>query len=152
MKKILNNPYLSLAARLLVAFVFIYAAIGKIVDPQTFSKEISNYGILPFFVINLSALILPWLELFSGILLLAGISIKTNALIIGGLLFVFIVAVAIAMAKGLNINCGCFSHRIVYIGWKKIFENTGLFICCAYIFFFPVKKFTLERFILRSQE
>lgn len=151
MKKILNNPYLNLIARMLVAWVFIYAAIGKITDPQTFAKEISNYALMPLFSINIIALILPWLELFTGVLLASGVRIRTNAIISGGLLLVFVILVLSAMVRGLNINCGCFSHKIVYVGWKKVLENSGLIILCVYLFFLPVKKFSLERFLVNEE-
>jgi len=151
MKKILNNPYLSLIARLVVSWVFIYAAIGKITDPQTFAKEISNYAVMPTFSINIIALVLPWIELFSGILLATGVRIKANAFITGGLLLVFVILVLSAMFRGLNINCGCFSHRIVYVGWKKVLENSGLIVLCLYLFFVPVKKFSLERFLISEE-
>ncbi len=147
MKKLLENQYLSLIARVLVSWIFIYAAIGKIADPQTFSKEISNYALFPMFLINISAIGLPWLELFTGILLLLGIRIKANSIITGGLLVVFIIAVLSAMFRGLNINCGCFSHKIVYVGWTKVLENTGLLLCTVYLFFYPMKQLSIERFI-----
>ncbi len=144
MKKILNNPYLNLAARIAVAWFFIFAAIGKIADPLTFSKEMSNYGILPLFSINIISLFLPWLELFTAIMLLGGVRLKANSALISIMLIVFIAAVLIAMAKGLNINCGCVSHKITYVGWKKVGENSIMLLASLYVFFFPVQKFTLE--------
>ena len=144
MKKILNNPVLSLLARIIVGSVFIYAAIGKIADPAFFAKEIANYRMLPEFTLNIIALSMPWMELVVAVFLIAGIRLKANAVISGLLLAVFIFAVLSAMARGLNISCGCFSHKIVFVGWKKILENTGLLIACVYIFVYPVATLTVE--------
>lgn len=152
MKKILSNQYLNLVARIFIGWIFIYAAIGKIADPVTFSKEISNYQIMPMGFINFFALALPWLELFNGLFLLFGVRIKANSLISGSLMFVFIVAILTAMLRGLNINCGCFAHKIVYVGWAKILENTGMLILCVYLFYFPLNNYSLERFISRAEE
>jgi len=51
-----------LAARLVMAGIFLYASIDKIAHPAAFAKDIYNYQILPDALINLTALLLPWLE------------------------------------------------------------------------------------------
>ena len=78
MKNIFNNKYLLLIFRVIVSFVFIYAGIEKISDPAGFSDAINNYRILPLFLVNFFAIMLPWIELFAGVLLLFGISVKEN--------------------------------------------------------------------------
>ncbi len=145
MKKILQNDYLNLLIRLILSGVFIFFAIGKIADPWLFAKEINNYQILPEFSISLFALLLPWLELFCGFLILAGIKVKSSAFICGGLLVVFIVAIFLAMSKGLNINCGCSTQTYQEVGWAKIFEDFALLIGFVYLFFFPNSKLNLIR-------
>jgi putative oxidoreductase len=144
MKKIFENQYLSLIVRLVIGFLFIFAGLGKAADPALFAKEIMNYSIMQVSIVNIMALTMPWIELVVGILLIAGVRIKANALITGGLMLVFIVAVFSAMLRGLNINCGCFTGKIVLVGWPKILENTMMFIGCLYIFLFPVQKFSVE--------
>ena len=46
MQKLKDNKWLSFAGRLIVGIVFIYAAYGKIVEPQQFAKEIANYNLM----------------------------------------------------------------------------------------------------------
>jgi uncharacterized membrane protein YphA (DoxX/SURF4 family) len=142
MKKLLNNDYLILASRLFLGFFFVLAAIGKIADPTTFAKEMGNYQIFPFFSLNIFALILPWLELISGMMLIFGIKLKANSIITGGLLIIFIIAVFSAMMRGLNINCGCFSNKITIVGWNKILENTGLLLLAIALYFTQSRKFS----------
>jgi len=144
MRKILENKYLSLALRLFVGFVFIYAGMGKIFEPAVFAKEIYNYHILPDFLINVSALVLPWLEVVIGVFLIAGIRIKANAALSGILMAVFMIAILSAMFRGLNINCGCFSDEITLVGWGKILEDTGYLLGSVYLYFFPFSKFSVE--------
>lgn len=64
---------LALCARIFLGAVFIYASIDKIIHPEAFAKAIFNYQILPEALINLTAILLPWLELVMGVLLVLGI-------------------------------------------------------------------------------
>ncbi len=88
--------------------VFIYASIGKIIHPESFAEAISNYQILPDQLINLVALILPWLELVVGTCLIAGFWLPSSLFLVNLLLLVFWSALLSAFARGLNIECGCF--------------------------------------------
>ena len=97
-----------LAARLLMAGIFIYASIDKIAHPAAFAKDVYNYQILPDALINLTALVLPWLELLLGLCLLAGIWLPGAVLTVNGLLLVFLAALVFNLARGLDVNCGCF--------------------------------------------
>jgi hypothetical protein len=92
-----------------MAGIFIYASIDKIAQPAAFAKDVYNYQILPDALINLTALVLPWLELLLGLCLLAGIWKPGAVLSVNGLLSVFLAALVFNLARGLDINCGCFS-------------------------------------------
>jgi uncharacterized membrane protein YphA (DoxX/SURF4 family) len=144
MREILSNKYLQLAARLIVGFIFVYAGIGKIADPETFAKEIFNYHILPNYSINIIALVLPWLELIVGIFLIAGIRVRASATIASISMLVFIIAVLSAMFRGLDINCGCFADKIVMVGWHKVLEDLAILIAAVLPAVFTQKAFTLE--------
>ena len=127
--KILNNKYLLFTIRLFFGFVFIFAAISKISDPEGFSQAIYNYKLLPLFLINIFAIILPWIELCTGILLIFGILVKENSQILSGLLIIFIVAIIISLFRGLDIECGCFGTVDgSKVGLIKILENFGLLL------------------------
>lgn len=152
MKNILQNEYLGLIVRIIVGVMFVVVGLAKVADPVLFAKEITNYNLMPDFSINIFAIVLPWVELISGLLLIAGVRIRANAVIIGAMLIMFIIAVASAWARGLNINCGCFSHIAQEtVGLKKILENTGLLILCIYLYFFPGNLLTLD-FVSKKEE
>lgn len=89
--------------------MFIFAAIGKIWNPPAFANDIDNYRMLPYLLVSLMAVILPWLELFCGLFLIFGKWLKGSSLIIVAMNVVFIIAIGSAMARGLDITCGCFS-------------------------------------------
>lgn len=133
--KLINNKILNLVVRLFLGGMFITVAVTKIPNPEKFANEIGNYNILPDLFLNLSALILPWVELSTGFLLIFGHKIKESSAIITVLLFTFTIAILSAMFRGLDINCGCYSEiSQKKVGWEKIFENIGLIILSIYVY------------------
>ena len=54
----------------IVAGIFIYAGVLKMVDPVQFANDIDNYKILPWPVSVALAFYLPWLEIFCGLALI----------------------------------------------------------------------------------
>jgi uncharacterized membrane protein YphA (DoxX/SURF4 family) len=128
-----------IAARLVMAGIFIYASIDKIAHPAAFAKDVYNYQILPDALINLTALVLPWLELFLGLCLLPGIWMAGAVLAVNGLLIVFLTAFGFNLARGLDINCGCFSTGsaapAMSAGWyllrDVLFLSVGIFLFYA---------------------
>lgn len=139
---------LSFLFRVAVGVVFLYAAIGKIDNPNAFFKEISNYNLFPTFLSQVFAIIIPWFELILGIFLIFGVRLRTTSFISCILLTAFTLLVISAWARGLNINCGCFSHHIEYVGLKKVIENLLLIGASLFTFFFPERVISLENFIL----
>jgi uncharacterized membrane protein YphA (DoxX/SURF4 family) len=99
---------LALVARLILGAVFIYASMDKIAHPAAFAQAVRNYQILPGVMINLTAIVLPWLELVIGVLLLIGLFQEGSIPIVTLLLSVFFGAMVFNLARGLDIHCGCF--------------------------------------------
>jgi uncharacterized membrane protein YphA (DoxX/SURF4 family) len=120
--------WFALACRLIVAAVFIAASIPKILEPHAFAIAVFRYQMLPFSLINLMAIFLPWMELVAGIALLVPRFRGGAAAILLGLLVVFTVAIAVSQARGINIACGCFSvdPDAKHIGWWNLARNLGL--------------------------
>lgn len=122
------------AARLIVGCIFIYAGIIKIIDVPGFAKNIYHYQLLPDLGINLSAVLLPWLEVFTGAALILIPRLRRGAAAwIMLMLVIFTVAVIISILRGLDISCGCLSTdpEASRIGWRKVAENTALLILTA---------------------
>jgi len=98
-----------LAARLILGAVFVFASIDKILHPAAFAEAVYNYQILPDSLINLTAIILPWLELVLGSLLIIGVWMPGAILVSNLLLLTFIGVMIYNTSRGLDIHCGCFS-------------------------------------------
>ncbi len=115
-------------ARLIVAAVFIVAALPKIVDPVSFAEDIANYEVFPFWSSNLLAGVVPMLELTAAIAIVTGWKRRGAALLLGALTVGFIALIASAIARDLNIDCGCFGQQneASKVGWPRLLEDIGL--------------------------
>lgn len=97
-----------LVLRWLLGAVFVFAGALKIFDPASFATDISHYRLLPLGLVNLTAIVLPWLELVSGLMLVMGFWVRANAMIIAVLTSGFFIAITQALVRGLDVSCGCF--------------------------------------------
>jgi len=101
--------FLFFCARFFLGGVFVYASYGKILHPDAFSEAVFNYQILPDHLVNLTAIILPWLELMAGLCLIIGWWIPGAVVIVNTLMIIFFSALLFNLARGLDVQCGCFS-------------------------------------------
>jgi uncharacterized membrane protein YphA (DoxX/SURF4 family) len=105
---IVNNSWIELAARWILGFTFIYASFHKILSPQDFAKIVYGYDLFPHVLINLIAIIIPFLELVAGLALIIGLYPRSAAIIINILLLAFVAALTINLIRGHEFDCGCF--------------------------------------------
>ncbi len=119
----LKSPWLALVFRLYIGGLFAYASIYKINFPAEFAETIASYQIVPYFGVNLMAVVLPWIELMSGVMLIIGVRVRAAALILTALLAVFTLAIAITLVRGVPIGCGCFHTIEDPISWKTLVRD-----------------------------
>jgi putative oxidoreductase len=108
-KRYLTHPWLTIRVQLALGAIFVIAAIPKIADPPSFAHMIYNYRLVPASLINLSALVMPWVELLAGLALILGIWRAAARNVIGILLAIFIIAISINLSRDNAIDCGCFN-------------------------------------------
>ncbi len=130
LKRLFDNSRIELAARWILGISFIYASFHKIIAPADFAKIIYGYDLFPGVLINLIAIVLPFVELFSGLALILGIYPRPAALIINGMLLGFIIALSINLVRGHEFDCGCFSSG--QIGYTS---SVGLMLVRDIIYF-----------------
>ncbi len=104
-----GSSRLRLVCRLFLGAVFLYAGATKIISPAGFAAAVHNYHILPPSLVNLFAVILPWLEITAGACLVAGVWLPGAVMWVNVMLLVFLLALVYNQIRGLNVNCGCFS-------------------------------------------
>ncbi|SFM97208.1 cation diffusion facilitator family transporter [Thermodesulforhabdus norvegica] len=118
--------------------VFVWASYDKILNPREFAEVVYNYMILPDEFINIVAIILPWIELFTGLSLIFGIFTRGSLLISIALLIVFTGAIVANIIRGIDISCGCFttdqSEASQLEMWLDVLRDIGLIIWAGWLF------------------
>ena len=123
--------------RLFLGGIFIYASLDKIFKPGLFAEAVYNYQILPDVLINLTSLVLPWLELVLGLMLVAGIWLPGAVVLSTLLLLSFSGSLIFNMARGINISCGCFSTEPSTdpITWWTVLRDASFLVPAIYLLF-----------------
>lgn len=131
--------FLRIVVRVILGFLFLYAALDKITNPQKFAEIIYNYRLLPVELLNLCAVVVPWLEAFIGLALLLGIWVETAAFLLSGITVFFIILIISAILRGLDIECGCFSLDTTgsLVSWKRVAEDIFILVGGLYLLIYP---------------
>jgi uncharacterized membrane protein YphA (DoxX/SURF4 family) len=104
----LGHPWLTVRVQIALGAIFVVAALPKIADPPSFAHMIFNYRIIPGNLVNITALVMPWLELLAGLALILGVWRNAARNLIAAMLLVFIMAISVNLIRGNPIDCGCF--------------------------------------------
>ncbi len=129
-----NSQRVLLVLRFILGGIFIYASLDKIHHPAAFAEAVYNYKILPAYLIDSTAIVLPWLELVIGLCLILGLWLPGASFLSSLLIGIFFVAILFNAARGLDVHCGCFSTSNstthgAPMGWYLI--RDGLFLVLA---------------------
>lgn len=115
--------WIALLARLLLAAVFLVAAVGKLADRPGSRQALADFGV-PVRLAAPMALLLPPAELVIAVLLLPGRTAPWGALAALGLLGLFIAGVTINLVRGRKPNCHCFGQlHSAPVGWSTVIRN-----------------------------
>jgi uncharacterized membrane protein YphA (DoxX/SURF4 family) len=140
---------MGLLLRVYVGGVFVYASMYKINYPGEFAETIASYQLLPYWAVNLTALIMPWLELASGVLLVLGVRTKSAAALVGGMLLLFSLVILVTLLRGIPIGCGCFTSVEEPLGWGTLWRDLLWLAMTLQVYIFP-SALQLEDQVLRS--
>ena len=136
LERIVMSKYVAFVLRIYVGCFFIYASTSKIPYPAQFAEATANYRLVPYWLLNLGAVILPWVEFVCGLFLVIGFLSRASAILIGFMLILFNIMVLINMYWGAPITCGCYDTVGEPIGWQKITENVAMLIFTIQIYCF----------------
>jgi uncharacterized membrane protein YphA (DoxX/SURF4 family) len=144
-RKFLDNDYLSLIIRLFVGAVFIYAAMDKVAHPIQFARIVYNYHFLPTILINVFAIVMPWVEITCGIALIFGFFRSGGVLLVNLLVLSFLIALGVNLFRGINIECGCFtvSGKAKENILGLLIRDAGMLVLTIYLFLNRSKRFSL---------
>ncbi len=141
MTNFLNNKNVLLISRIILGGLFVYASVDKIIDPLSFAQIIHHYRLSPPGLINIIAIIIPWVELMAGASLIFGFRIKASALTINLMLVFFIVVLSVTAIRGINVSCGCFSSSTAAKSNLiiRIIEDFGMLALGLHLFLYRKK-------------
>jgi uncharacterized membrane protein YphA (DoxX/SURF4 family) len=146
-RRVIDHDYLTALSRLCVGIIFIYASFYKIIEPGLFAKSIWYYHLVPGVLINLMALVLPWLELLCGLGLILGVFYRGSVWWMTVLTVIFIVALSSTIARGLSIDCGCFKVGKTATGpaWNALLIDIPVLLLCLQMIYSRSQKWMLAR-------
>jgi len=140
-------------ARWLLGALFIYMGTNKALHPVEFLKLVRQYDLFhdPFFL-NCVASMLPWFEIFCGLLLLLGVAVRGTAVMVVAMLVPFTVVVllharALQVTGGLpfcaiKFDCGCGAGEVFIC--RKLAENILLTVVASALIFWRRHRFCLR--------
>jgi uncharacterized membrane protein YphA (DoxX/SURF4 family) len=125
--------------RLLIGGSFIYTGFPKLLEPDHFARLVNGYRILHPELVNLVGITLPWMEVVAGVFLVVGVLPGSSALVIGGMLAVFIGAGFLALVRGMEISCGCFFPLMAdhQLGWDLLVRDGVMLLLAAQVVVWP---------------
>lgn len=117
-----------LLARLTLGGVFVYAGLVKALAPaEEFGYAIESYKLLNAQYSLWVAYIAPWVELYAGLLLAAGVFTRWSALFTGAMLVFFEFLLGQAWLRKLPVtSCGCFGSAGSNSISHEFIQNIGL--------------------------
>ena len=147
------QPWLSVAARLFLAGVFLWAGWPKLLDPDGTVRSVRAFQLLPEALVSPFGYALPVVELAIAALLVAGLFTRIAALLTAGMMVMFLFGIASAWARGLSINCGCFGNAGALVvdpvpGYiKDILRDSGFLIVAVGLARWPASRLSADRFL-----
>jgi uncharacterized membrane protein YphA (DoxX/SURF4 family) len=127
--------WIVLVARVFLGALFIFAAVMKLSNPQSFAEAINAFKILPDHLVVLATFVVPWIEAVLGVALILGLWTRSAALVLSLLLVAFIAALVSVLDKG--ITCSCFGKFEIPcsgpVGWCHVIRNTVLLALAALV-------------------
>lgn len=132
----------AILARCLLGALFIYMGLSKALHPVEFLKLVRQYDLTENpWLLNSIAALLPWFEIFCGLLLVAGVAVRGTSLLVVAMLVPFTWAVfnralaihsvrAIAFCA-IKFDCGCGNGEVLIC--RKLAENALLILLAAWL-------------------
>ncbi len=136
--------WIELLLHWIVGLAFVLASLHKIAQPAAFAQIVYSYHLFPDFSVNLIAIVMPFIEITTGLALITGIYPRAAAAIVNVLLVVFMLIVAINVVRGHEFDCGCFPTFITRLYTDSpvnmLVRNTILLACSLPVMFYRRRR------------
>ena len=147
-------PWISTAARLGLAAVFLIAGGLKVGDLAASGRAVNAYDLMSYDTAKIVGAVQPFLEIAVGLLLLIGLAMRLSAGVAAALLLIFIGGIVSAWARGKQIDCGCFSKGGELTGGRtaeyglEILRDLGFLILAGILLVKPRTRFSLDSLLM----
>ena len=151
-------PWISTAARLGLAVVWIVAGALKVGDLAASGRAVNAYRLMPYDVAKVVGAVQPFLEIALGLLLLIGLAVRLTAGLSAVLLLIFIGGIVSAWARGLRIDCGCFSSGGDLAGSQtpqyagEIARDVGFLVLAAILLWKPWTRWSVDGLLMGERD
>ncbi len=146
LKTILLSIWSYRLVRVILATIFLWSGLAKLIDPASFAVIIEAFGLIPESLSMQIAVGLPVLEILLAIGLLLDIS--GSLTIVTGLLLMFMAILIYGILIGLDVDCGCFGsgdsvseifHGLRPTFYRDMMMMMGVVYLYMWRYFRPVK-------------
>lgn len=135
-KRFLNNKWLAIVCRLILAVIFILSGIGKMMDLENSVKAVYNFQIMPDWAIEPLGYGLPFIELLCAIAILFGVLTRLSAAGLGAMSIAFFIGkVIVIFVQGRTIDCGCFGELMNTMASLTIWMDIPMLILCLILIY-----------------
>ena len=125
---------ISMVCSVALGGTLLIAGVSELNTAARFAEIIANYRILGAVGSQFLAVVLPWCEVCTGLLLLVRIWPRASGITAALLFTMFGIAVSSALIRGLNIECGCFGTSSgARVGLKLLAIDLGGLAASAFV-------------------
>ena len=129
----------------------ITAGLLKVGHPAELASSIAGFRLLPPVVVGPLAVALPFVELFLGAYLIAGLFTKTIAVIVALQFLLYAGAVASAVLRHIPANCGCFvPHDSATAHWPHVAFDLLLAVAAGFVAYAAPGALAVDRKLRRT--
>ena len=145
--------FAGLTLRFALATVFIAAGASKLPRRDEFTDAVRNFGLLAPRIVRPIALLIPPLELGSGLLLATGLAVIPVSLFLAGLLTAFTGAIGVNLLRGRALDCACFSTTVSrQITWLTVTRNVALIAAALLVALAAPTVLAVDAYLVSRQE
>lgn len=149
--------WIATALRLLVAGVWVWAAIPKLKDPAGSAAAVRAFQLFPEWLVRTIGYGLPFVGAGLALLLAAGLALRLAAAVSAVIIATFAVGVATAAARGLDILCGFldlggtlpFGQTAPYL--SEIVRDDALLLALAFLFWAGSSRIAADNAVRRPR-
>src|SRR5215216_3954062 len=124
---------LLLAARLILAAVFVVSGVSKLFDLAGSQGAMRSFGVPERFT-RAGGIALPIVEILIAVLLIPATTARWGALLALVLLAVFVAGISYSLSRGRKFDCHCFGQLTTSeIGPSTLIRNAGLAVLAAFV-------------------